>query len=127
MIPRSEQRRQRGTAAVELAVILPVFVYMLLGLLEVSVNFFHRNAMADAARGGARAGSVYSASTGEDATTPATNTANVYLGRVFRTLPTVNASVSSNNLVVTISKPRFTLVGVYPRTTLTVTETLPLP
>jgi Flp pilus assembly protein TadG len=115
---------------VELAVVLPTFAYLLLACIELSLNFFYRNAMADAARGGARAGSVYNASNGEDATTPATTTACAYLARVFPGTPaTVNATVdtATNNLKVTISRPRFKLVGAYPRDTLTVTETLPLP
>jgi Flp pilus assembly protein TadG len=122
--------RQRGAAVVELAVVLPVFAYLLLACIELTLNFFYRNAMADAARGAARAGSVYSASGGEDATTPATTTANAYLSRMWVGSPaTVTATVdtSTNNLSVTISRPRFKLVGAYPRPTLTVTETLPLP
>lgn len=46
----------RGQSVVEFALILPVFVLILLGLLEFGSAFDHRNAMAYAVREGARVG-----------------------------------------------------------------------
>lgn len=51
-------RRQRGTAAVELALILPVFLLLLFGLMELSVAFYDQAVLTNASREGARAGIV---------------------------------------------------------------------
>ena len=46
----------RGQAIVEFALILPVFLVILMGMLEFGIAFDHRNAMAYAVREGARVG-----------------------------------------------------------------------
>jgi hypothetical protein len=46
----------RGQAVVELVVILPVFVILLMGMLEFGAAYDHRTAMAYAVREGARVG-----------------------------------------------------------------------
>ncbi len=56
----------RGQALVEFALILPVFLIILMGMLEFGSAYDHRNAMAYAVREGARVG----ASLGKGGTTP---------------------------------------------------------
>ena len=46
----------RGQAIVEFALILPLFLVLLIGMLEFGIVFDHRNAMAYAVREGARVG-----------------------------------------------------------------------
>ncbi len=56
MIGGRHCRRGRGQAIVEFVLILPVFLLILMGMLEFGVAFDHRNAMAYAVREGARVG-----------------------------------------------------------------------
>ena len=46
--------RQRGTAAVELAFLMPILLFVLLGMLFVTVFFWHYTAVQKAAQDGAR-------------------------------------------------------------------------
>ena len=48
--------RSRGQAMVEFALILPLFLILLMGMLEFGIVFNHRNAMAYAVREGGRVG-----------------------------------------------------------------------
>ena len=50
--------KQRGTATVELALILPVFLLLVFGLIELSVAFYDQAILTQASREGARAGVV---------------------------------------------------------------------
>ena len=56
MSGRSRRERSRGQAMVEFALILPLFLILLMGMLEFGIVFDHRNAMAYAVREGARVG-----------------------------------------------------------------------
>jgi hypothetical protein len=65
--PRRDARRStRGQALVEFTLILPVFLIILMGMLEYGSAYDHRNAMAYAVREGARVG----ASLGKGGTDP---------------------------------------------------------
>lgn len=48
--------RERGQALVELAVLLPVLMIMLVGIIDLGRVFYHSVVIANAARDGARAG-----------------------------------------------------------------------
>jgi Flp pilus assembly protein TadG len=50
--------KQRGTTTVELALILPVFLLLIFGLIELSVAFYDQAILTQASREGARAGIV---------------------------------------------------------------------
>ncbi len=52
----SRRGARRGQAMVEFALILPLFLIILMGMLEFGIAFDHRNAMAYAVREGARVG-----------------------------------------------------------------------
>ena len=56
MIRRQRRSRGRGQAMVEFALILPLFLIILMGMLEFGIVFDHRNAMSYAVREGARVG-----------------------------------------------------------------------
>ena len=49
---------QRGTAAVEFAIVLPVLVLLLFGTIEFGVLMYNQQVMTNASREGARAGIV---------------------------------------------------------------------
>ncbi len=69
--PRSRERR--GVAAVEVAVVAPIFVLILFGIVEFGSMFFVRNTMVHAARSGARQLAIQGA-TEEEAIAIAQNT-----------------------------------------------------
>ncbi|MFO8241248.1 MAG: TadE/TadG family type IV pilus assembly protein [Dissulfuribacterales bacterium] len=50
---------QRGVAAVEFAIILPILIILIFGIIEFSVLLFDKAMITNAAREGARAGIVY--------------------------------------------------------------------
>ena len=50
--------RQRGTTSVELALILPVFLLLVFGVIEFSVALYDQAVLTNASREGARAGIV---------------------------------------------------------------------
>ncbi|HYN48434.1 MAG TPA: TadE family protein [Candidatus Nanopelagicales bacterium] len=56
MSGRPRRATGRGQAIVEFALILPLFLILLMGMLEFGIVFDHRNAMAYAVREGARVG-----------------------------------------------------------------------
>ena len=49
---------QRGTSSVELALILPIFLFLVFGLIELSVALYDQAVLVNASREGARAGIV---------------------------------------------------------------------
>ncbi len=56
---RHKNRNQRGVAAVEFALVLPVLVLLLLGIIEFSVALYDKSVVTNASREGARAGIVF--------------------------------------------------------------------
>jgi Flp pilus assembly protein TadG len=55
---RAGRASQRGTSSVELALILPIFLFVLFGLIELSVALYDKAVLTQASREGARAGIV---------------------------------------------------------------------
>jgi Flp pilus assembly protein TadG len=53
------RRNQRGAAAIEFALILPVLVLLILGIIEFSVALYDKAVITNASREGARAGIVF--------------------------------------------------------------------
>lgn len=49
---------ERGTSSVELALVLPVFLFLVFGLIELSVALYDQAVLVNASREGARAGIV---------------------------------------------------------------------
>jgi Flp pilus assembly protein TadG len=56
--PARRRDRQRGVAAVELALILPIFLVLVMGTIDWGWYFFVHQRVVNAAREGARAGTV---------------------------------------------------------------------
>ncbi|HSB20130.1 MAG TPA: TadE/TadG family type IV pilus assembly protein [Anaeromyxobacteraceae bacterium] len=119
--PRSEAG-QRGAAAVEFALVLPLLLMLVLGAIDWGWYFFVREVVTNAAREGARAGAVASAA---DPTQTARDVAANYLttsGLTRGAAPMASTAtatiggttVTTVNVVVTYpvgSLTGFTLVG----------------
>lgn len=61
-----DRRHRRGGNAIEFALLLPVFIALLAGIMEYGWLFFMRATMLTAARAGCRAGSVVMPDSGDD-------------------------------------------------------------
>jgi Flp pilus assembly protein TadG len=61
---RSQERRERGQAMVEFAFVLPVFILLTIGLIELGRGVFTYNMLSNAAREGSRAGITSSGTIG---------------------------------------------------------------
>lgn len=55
---RSRARRQRGAATVEFALIIPIFLLIIMGIIEFAMIGFHKLSLTQAARAGSRAASL---------------------------------------------------------------------
>jgi Flp pilus assembly protein TadG len=55
-----KMREETGASAVEFAIVLPVFVLLLFGIIEFSIALYDKAMITNASREGARAGIVYS-------------------------------------------------------------------
>ena len=63
-LPRASHR-ERGAAAVEFALVLPILVLLVFGIVEFSIGFNRQQALHAAAREGARVASLPSSTTSE--------------------------------------------------------------
>jgi Flp pilus assembly protein TadG len=59
-------QRQNGATLVEFAIILPVFIIVIFGIIEFSLLLYNKGIITHAAREGARAGVVYNFGTDPD-------------------------------------------------------------
>ena len=103
MKTQNQKIGQRGAAAVEFAIILPLLVILVFGIIDVGLMLYNKQVITNASREGARAGIARS-------TTPVENVVENYCRhRLFPdgTLPTVAVSgrngVFQNDLTVTVT------------------------
>jgi Flp pilus assembly protein TadG len=66
LIRRVKQPSRRGAAMVEAAIILPVFLVLTLGMIDLGIAVFQNNAICEASRQGARIASVHGAFAADD-------------------------------------------------------------
>jgi Flp pilus assembly protein TadG len=64
------RRRERGVAAVEFALIAPVFFMLLIGIMQMGLFFFYWNTATEATRLGARVAVVCDVNASQSATNP---------------------------------------------------------
>jgi hypothetical protein len=99
---RPRPRRERGVAAVELALILPLFCLMLFGLIDYGYYFMVDLAATNAVREGARAattvvgGCPNAAAISQGTSAIATYLSNVGLGSLNRTINTSCTTVGGS-------------------------------
>jgi Flp pilus assembly protein TadG len=53
-----QHRNERGAAAVEMAIVLPILILLVFGIIEFSIAFNHKQGLHAAAREGARFGAL---------------------------------------------------------------------
>jgi len=103
---------QKGSVLVEFALILPVFLALLIGVIFFSIALYNKTVLTMATREGARAGSKYVAnrtntSIKSSATTAVTNACQnnlISFGTTMTPTITFNADpISDNNITVTAS------------------------
>lgn len=131
---RRLRRGQRGAAAVEFALVLPLLMLLVLGTIDWGFYFFIEQVATNAAREGARVGAVVGDATAADpcagVETAATTAVNRYVGMLRRT-PTVTvvcpytgaartscgtavaASSLPSSVLVTVSLPAGAITGFY--------------
>jgi Flp pilus assembly protein TadG len=88
LLPFRTRRREGGAAAVEFALVIPLFLVLVMGAVDYGYYFFAEQVVTNAAREGARAGTLVpiagSAATGAEqatATANARTAAQTYLGK----------------------------------------------
>ena len=93
---------QNGAAAVEFAIILPLLVMLVFGIVEFSILFYNKAMITNASREGARVGIVFNSNLSNAARTQLiTNTVTNYCGNNLITFgaagtsPTVNVSLGA--------------------------------
>jgi Flp pilus assembly protein TadG len=101
---RRRHRKLEGAAAVEFALILPLFSVLLMGLIDFGHFFFTMNTINNAAREAARRASVQT--TTGDMITEGTNAANTYLAAAGLS----GANCPMNCPTVTVTPPANTAV-----------------
>jgi len=83
-------RGEAGASAVEFAIILPILVLLIFGIIEFSVALYDKAMITNASREGARAGIVYRVPSVTDG--EITNIVNSYLGSSLITFGTAVAA-----------------------------------
>jgi len=90
-------RGEAGASAVEFAIILPILVLLIFGIIEFSVALYDKAMITNASREGARAGIIYRVPSVTDG--EITNVVDSYLGS---SLITFGAPVAANTTVTRI-------------------------
>jgi Flp pilus assembly protein TadG len=103
---KEHARSQKGNVLVEFALILPLFVLLLFGMVTFSIALYDKTILTIATRDGARAGAIYvSGSSSSDRINSAQTTASSACGDLISfgagASPTVTASISGDLLTVT--------------------------
>lgn len=96
------RRRERGAAVVEFALVLPLLLMLVIGAIDWGWYFYLREVVTNAAREGARAGSV-SAVGGTDASDAARGAASTYLSNLSLTGGTVNVTTPDVTVGATVT------------------------
>lgn len=100
---RLRLRSERGAVAAEFALILPVLVLLLFGMLQLGLTYQRQEAVHAAAREGARVASLPTTSTAD----ACARSAAALAGTGFTATPTCtatsNCSTSSGDVIVTVT------------------------
>jgi Flp pilus assembly protein TadG len=109
---RPRRNEQRGAAAVEFALVLPVLLFIVLGTIDWGWYFYVSQVVTNAAREGARAGSL-TPTTGSDGTaiSDAETTAEAYLTGAGLAGGNATATTAGGAVEVTVVVPTGSLTG----------------
>lgn len=97
---------QKGNVLIEFAIILPVFMLLLFGMITFSVALYNKTVLTMATRVGARSGSVYTINSDDNtrisnATTAALQACNNLITFGSAMTPTVNSAIAGDIITVT--------------------------
>lgn len=108
------RRDDRGTAAIEFGLVLPLLVVILVGIIDYGNVYFTRLAMTNAAREGARVGVTKNETDAQGAALAATN---AYLAQAGIDADVQSTAPSQSNPTVTVTvtmDPYEPLIGLVP-------------
>lgn len=111
---RRLRKDDRGTAAIEFGLVLPLLMLILVGIIDFGNIYFTRLAMTNAAREGARVGVTMNEANAEGAALAA---ANAYLDQAGITASVTATTPSQENPTVTVTvtiDPYEPLIGLVP-------------
>lgn len=97
---QNQKIRQNGAAAVEFAIILPLLVTLVFGIIEFSILFYNEAMMTNASREGARVGIVF-----DDPRVTDTEIESVVTAYCNNNLITFGAGGPSPNITISRSGP----------------------
>jgi Flp pilus assembly protein TadG len=108
---KSEKLSQSGAVAMEFALVLPMLLLILFGIIEFSVLFYNKAMITNASREGARFGITYPGGGGRFTEPEIQTVVSAYVGNMlisFGNNPTVDVSLSNSgtaagdNMTVTV-------------------------
>lgn len=109
--PATERARsQKGNALIEFALILPLFLTLLFGVIYYSVGLYNKTVLALASREGARAGAVYVSGTNNTQrnstaiTTASQLCQNYFITFGANTTPNVTSAIAGDLITVTATR-----------------------
>lgn len=107
------KKNEKGQSLVEFALVLPILLLLVLGMLEYGWMLNAKISVTGAAREGARASSVLGEDNISQAYTIASAAANKYMGIGTLDAGDVTVTVSSDSVTVSISHEKEPLIGLY--------------
>ncbi len=107
-VQRKKARRERGQAMVEMAITLPLFLLLVMGIMEMGWYFYNQMSVENGSREGARYAIVHA----EDATLTADVTSLVQGMVVGPGTLTVTLNKSGNDISVAVTKAVPTLTPI---------------
>jgi Flp pilus assembly protein TadG len=99
VLTRRRRRRTRGQALVEFALVIPIFLLLVFGLLDVGRLVFINNAISQGAREGARYGSVQ----GRSADAADRTAVGTYTAGIMAAVPNPTVSVTCERNGATVA------------------------
>lgn len=106
--------RCRGAAAVEFALVLPILLTLVLGIMEFGFIFYQQMSITNAAREGARAYAIHHADSGFSLTSVVETAATPVTGVSATSVPSGATCAAGTIAQVTVTKAATSLTGWFP-------------
>lgn len=118
------RKNEKGQSLVEFALVLPILLLLVLGMLEYGWMLNAKISVTGAAREGARASSVVGKANSSQAYDKAFAAANAYMGAGTFAAGDVTVTVSADSVKVTIKYDKEPLVGLYIKEDMLITSSV---